>query len=154
MNEEKDPNLAFQDGPVTPPPPPDVQNARRREVCNPATEYEFAYGQAPHSGCGYDPRQNPLMPDVERWGQRPVTHGSNGMGVAGFVLAMVSVFGTWLPYVGVFTWLLGLIFSCIGLTRRPRGLAVAGLVISLLWMAVWVVLVLLVGIAVFSERAI
>lgn len=146
MNEEKNFDPTLEAGPVTPPPAPDVRNARRREVCNPGVEYDFAYGQGAQDGCGTDSRRNPFAPDNAMWGNREPSQGTNGMGVAGFVLALVSVFGTWLPFVGGLTWLLGLVFSCIGLTRRPRGLAVAGLIISLVWLLLWLVLVIFVGV--------
>jgi len=55
----------------------------------------------------------------------------NGLGTAGFVLALVTVFFGWIPVLGWITWGLGLIFSFIGVLRKPKGLAIAGLVISL-----------------------
>ncbi len=63
---------------------------------------------------------------------------SNGMATAGFVLALITLFFGWLPVAGWITWLLGLIFSSIGLSRANKiggtgkGLAIAGLVISLI----------------------
>ena len=57
---------------------------------------------------------------------------SNGIGTAGFVLALLNLFLGWIPVLGWILWLLGLIFSCVGVTRKPRGLAIAGLVISLI----------------------
>ena len=59
--------------------------------------------------------------------QRP----SNGIGTAGFVLAIVSVFIGWVPLLGWLIWILGAVFSFIGLFRQPRGLAIAGVIISL-----------------------
>jgi len=55
---------------------------------------------------------------------RPAS-GSNGMGVAGFVVSLVGFVltcGILCP--------LGLIFSLVGLARPPRGLAIAGTVIG------------------------
>lgn len=57
---------------------------------------------------------------------------SNGIGVAGFVLALVALFLGWIPFLGWLLWLLGLIFSAIGVSKKPKGLSIAGLVISLL----------------------
>lgn len=57
---------------------------------------------------------------------------SNGLGVAGFVLALITLFLGWIPVFGWILWLLGLIFSACGLHKAPRGLAIAGLVISLI----------------------
>jgi hypothetical protein len=56
---------------------------------------------------------------------------SNGIGVAGFVLSLVGLFLGWIPLAGQIIWLLGLIFSFIGVFRMPNGLAAAGLVLSL-----------------------
>ena len=57
---------------------------------------------------------------------------SNSMGTAGFVCALIALIFCWVPFFGTIMWLLGLIFSCVGLARRPKGLAIAGLVISLI----------------------
>jgi hypothetical protein len=59
------------------------------------------------------------------------TNQKNGIGTAGFVFALISVCLGWVPGVGWFIWLLGLIFSFVGVFRVPKGLAIAGLVISL-----------------------
>ena len=55
---------------------------------------------------------------------------SNGLGVAGFVLALIGLFIGWVPALGWIIWLLGAIFSFAGLFKQPRGLAIAGFVIS------------------------
>jgi hypothetical protein len=57
---------------------------------------------------------------------------SNGIGTAGFVLALIAVFLGWIPFLGWIIWLLGLIFSSVGMSRQPKGLAIAGLVLSLI----------------------
>lgn len=57
---------------------------------------------------------------------------SNGTGVAGFVLALIALFLGWVPVLGWILWLFGLILSFIGIFKKPKGLAIAGLVISLL----------------------
>ncbi len=77
---------------------------------------------------------------------------TNGMATAGFVLALVTLMFFWLPVVGWTTWLLGLVFSAVGLSQAGsrggagRGLAIAGLVISL----VGVLLLLLLGAAILA----
>lgn len=55
---------------------------------------------------------------------------SNGIGTAGFVLSLISLFLGWIPFLGWLLWLLGVIFSFIGVFKQPRGLAIAGLIIS------------------------
>lgn len=57
---------------------------------------------------------------------------TNGMGIAGFVLALIAIFIGWIPFLGWVVWFLGLLFSFIGVFKKPRGLAIAGLVISLI----------------------
>ena len=57
---------------------------------------------------------------------------SNGLGIAGFILALIGLFFSWVPVFGWVVWFLGLIFSFIGLFKKPRGLAIAGFIISLI----------------------
>lgn len=57
---------------------------------------------------------------------------TNGFGVAGFVLAILGIVFGWVPYLGQIIWLLGLIFSCIGMAKAPRGLAITGFILSFL----------------------
>lgn len=57
---------------------------------------------------------------------------SNGIGTAGFVLSLLTFALGWVPVLGWILWILGLIFSAIGLAKKPRGLAIAGLIISLI----------------------
>ncbi len=56
---------------------------------------------------------------------------SNAFGTAGFVLALMAIFLVWVPILGKIIWLLGFIFSFIGVFKSPKGLAIAGLAISL-----------------------
>lgn len=65
---------------------------------------------------------------------------SNGIGVAGFVLAIIALFLGWIPIFGWLIWLLGLIFSFVGVFKAPRGFAIAGLVISLIGIILLVLL--------------
>ncbi len=55
---------------------------------------------------------------------------SNGLGTAGFVLALIALFTSFIPFVDWVVWFLGALFSFIGLFRQPRGLAIAGFIIS------------------------
>lgn len=57
---------------------------------------------------------------------------SNGLGIAGFVLALVGLLFSWIPVFSWVVWALGLVFSFIGIFRRPRGLAIAGFIISII----------------------
>lgn len=57
---------------------------------------------------------------------------SNGVGTAGFVLSLIAIFFFWAPVFNWILWTLGLILSFVGVFRTPRGLSIAGLVISLI----------------------
>lgn len=54
----------------------------------------------------------------------------NGMGTAGFVLALLAFVFCWVPVLDFILWFLGALFSFIGVFKKPKGLAIAGLVIS------------------------
>ena len=55
---------------------------------------------------------------------------SNGIGTAGFVFALISLLFCWVLGVNWVVWFLGAIFSIIGCFKEPRGLAIAGTIIS------------------------
>ncbi len=57
---------------------------------------------------------------------------SNGIGTSGFVLALIALFIGWVPIIGWIVWALGLILSFVGVFKKPRGMAISGLVISLI----------------------
>lgn len=68
---------------------------------------------------------------------------SNGLGTAGFVFSLITLFLGWIPVLGWILWFLGAIFSLIGVFKAPRGLAIAGLIISFIGL---IVLIFLIGI--------
>lgn len=74
----------------------------------------------------------------------------NGIGTAGFVLALVGLIFGWVPFFGWISWLLGLIFSFIGIFKTPKGLSIAGLVISLIGIVVIIIILLFAGGAAMS----
>ena len=84
----------------------------------PPTPYPASYQQ---------PYQRPVPP-----APAPRVRSKNGMGTAGFVLSLLALVLCWIPVVDVILFLLGLAFSIVGvsLKNRKKGLAIAGLVIS------------------------
>lgn len=74
----------------------------------------------------------------------------NGLGTAGFVLALIGLIFCWVPVIDWILWLLGLIFSFIGVFKAPRGLAIAGLVISFIGIIILITLIAAVTTAVAS----
>ncbi|MDR1340057.1 MAG: hypothetical protein LBK58_08415 [Prevotellaceae bacterium] len=57
-------------------------------------------------------------------------NSSNGVGIAGFILALIGLIFCWVPVIDWILWILGAILSIVGCFREPRGLAIAGVVIS------------------------
>ena len=55
---------------------------------------------------------------------------TNWMGIAGFILALMALILFWMPIVGKILWVLGWIFSYLGIYVRPKGLAIAGVTLS------------------------
>ncbi len=90
------------------------------------------------------------MSDTQKSGQIPQgqtiiinqqegSKSNNGIGTAGFVLALIAIFMGifigWIPilnFIVWFVWFLGLVFSFIGVFKKPKTLAIIGLVISLI----------------------
>lgn len=58
----------------------------------------------------------------------------NGLGVAGFVVALIGAILSWIPFVNVFGVILcavGFILALIGCFKKPRGLAIAGVILAI-----------------------
>jgi hypothetical protein len=72
---------------------------------------------------------------------------TNGMGVAGFVFALLGLFLGWIPVFGWIIWVLGVVFSIVGVFKKPNGLAIAGLVISFIGIIILVGFAGLIGAA-------
>ncbi|MDD6927706.1 MAG: hypothetical protein PUI89_00225 [Bacteroidales bacterium] len=64
----------------------------------------------------------------------------NSLGTTGFALSLVALVVGWFPVVGWIVWVLGAIFSTIGIFRKPRGLAIAGACISFFWLIIFVLI--------------
>lgn len=69
------------------------------------------------------------------------TPHKNSLGTAGFTLSLVALVLGWFPVVGWIVWILGAIFSGIGIFRKPRGLAIAGVCISFFWLIIFALIV-------------
>ncbi len=65
---------------------------------------------------------------------------SNGIGIAGFILSVLAIFVGWVPFLGWLVWVLGLILSFIGVFKAPKGFAIAGLIISLIGVVLFIFL--------------
>ena len=76
---------------------------------------------------------------------------SNGIGIAGFVISLVCIFLCWIPILNFIVWLPGMILSLIGIFKKPRGLAIAGLVISCIIAVIMIAEIGLISTAIFEE---
>lgn len=92
--------------------------------------------------------QQPQVINVYTTANQSQQKNKNGLGLTGFILSMVCLFTSWVPGLNFVLWILGLIFSAVGVFRRPKGFAIAGLVISLIS-----ILLIIVFIAVIGELA-
>ena len=57
-------------------------------------------------------------------------NNTNGIGTAGFILAIIGLFFGWLPFLGFLIVLTGAILSLVGVFKAPRGMSIAGIIIS------------------------
>ena len=71
----------------------------------------------------------------------------NSLGTAGFIFAIIGLFTGWIPVIGWIIWALGAIFSIIGLFRTPKGLAIAGFIISFIGLIILIVVIGAIGAA-------
>ena len=70
--------------------------------------------------------------------------GSNGLGIAGFVVSLCAAFLVWVPILNFVLALVGLILSANGMKKQPKGLATAGLVISIIFLVVTLICFIIV----------
>ena len=65
----------------------------------------------------------------------------NTVGLIGFILSIVAIFTSWIPFLGFICWIVGAILSIVGLFKAPRGFAIAGTVISFIGVILLFVLI-------------
>lgn len=76
----------------------------------------------------------------------PQSYGGDGLAIAGFILGLIGLLLSWSCFGLIFS-VVGLILSGCGMRSQQRGLAVAGLVLSLVAIAITVTLVA-IGVAI------
>lgn len=59
-----------------------------------------------------------------------VKRQTNPLGTAGFICALLGLFLCWVPVLGWLLWIAGAVCSIVGLFKSPKGLAIAGTIIS------------------------
>lgn len=76
---------------------------------------------------------------------REQRYKSNGLGTAGFITSLLGLLLSWVPVLGWILWLVGALLSLIGFFKSPRGLAITGLILSLITLGIGMLFIELIG---------
>ena len=101
--------------------------------------YCTAWLNEPQAATQPQPRPVQPQPQPINVQSQPVRQ-KNGPGSAGLVLSILGLVLCWVPVANLILWFLGFLFSFIGVFKRPKGKAIAGLIIS----AISIVVIILV----------
>ena len=96
------------------------------------------------------PVQPSVQPQAAAAQPQPVSR-KNGISTAGLVLSIVGLALCWVPFVNLILWFLGFLFSFIGIFKRPKGKAIAGLIISAISLVVIILVYGLYGSALLES---
>jgi len=136
------PNATF--GQIPPPPRPQQSFSNRQQ-----SQHEQAFqGQSFQGQNGYYPNGQYSYPPGYA---QPQT--TNTKSIVALILGILSIV---VPYIGIIIGIIGIIFSALSLKElgqkpeKGRGLAVAGLVLSIIGTVIYFLLILLISLALFS----
>lgn len=76
---------------------------------------------------------------------REQRYKSNGLGTAGFITSLLGLLLSWVPVLGWFLWLVGALLSLIDVFKSPRGLAITGIILSLITLGIGMLFVELIS---------
>ena len=76
---------------------------------------------------------------------REQRYKSNGLGTTGFITSLLGLLLSWVPILGWILWLVGVLLSLIGVFKSPRGLAITGLILSLITLGIGMLFIELIG---------
>ena len=76
---------------------------------------------------------------------REQRYKSNGLGTTGFITSLLGLLLSWVPVLGWILWLVGALLSLIGVFKSPRGLAITGLILSLITLGIGMLFIELIG---------
>ena len=126
-----------------------MQNANMPYGQNPAYDQNAQYGQQPYMQQQYNqPQYNyPVRAVV-----RNTMSERNNAGIAGLVISCFAILGCWIPAYNLVFSIAGIICSAIGLGKNRqtgRGLAVAGLIISIIALVISLIMcaLLIIGLS-------
>ena len=126
-----------QNKPVAPQQPQQPQAPQQPQYAQPQYP-QYAQPQYPQQP-QYAQQQYPQYPQQSQYA--PVKQ-TNGLGIAGFVVSLVALVLCWIPWVNGVLALTGVILSAIALRKKPKGLAIAGLIIGGLLIVVSIILII------------
>ena len=116
--------------------------------------YCTAWLNEPQAAAQSQPQPRPVQPQPQPINvQSQPVRQKNGPGTAGLVLSILGLVLCWVPIANVILWFLGFLFSFIGMFKRPKGKAIAGLVISIVSLVVLIVLFSVLGNALLESDA-
>lgn len=98
------------------------------------------------------PQPAPVQPQPAAVQAQPVRR-KNGIATAGLVLSILGLALCWIPFANAILWFLGFLFSFIGVFKRPRGKAIAGLIISVVSLVVIILVYAVYGTALLESDA-
>jgi len=81
---------------------------------------------------------NPYEPP-RSWEPTEAAEGSNGKATASLVLGLISIVAWIIPVIGLPTTIAGLVLGIKGLGPQRRGTAIAGIVLSIIFLVITVV---------------
>ena len=88
-----------------------------------------------------DVYQQPMSQPTYQQQPQPTTviiqSQTNGLGAAGFVVSLIGLFTFYIPVFGWIIMMTGIFLSGYGKKKEPKGLAVAGTVISVINVILW-----------------
>lgn len=121
----------------------------------PPTQYGIpaqpSYPQGPYPQPNYPQGYAPQLYPGGYYGPPMLRQQTSGMAVTGMVLGILSLVLFWASLLGPLLALLGIVFSSVGLSQSSKqgwtgkGMAIAGLVCSLISMAFWVLLAIAIA---------
>lgn len=118
-------------------------NVKPEPVQNEKVRVENAPVQAPQPVV--TKQQQPIVNVYTTATQVREAKQKNGIGLTGFILSLVCLFTSWAPGLNIVMWILGLVFSAVGVFRKPKGFAIAGLVVSMISILIIILLAAVIG---------
>lgn len=96
------------------------------------------------------PPQQPPPPPQPQGGPGHEAPGNPGIAIAGFVVGLIGLLSSWVFIFGLVVCIVGLVLSIVGRKRAiergaPTGLAMAGLICSIVGLVIALIITVLVG---------